>query len=311
MITIETMTLCNGYQTNGGGAINFALNNITLRISGSIIKDNSVTDSYGGAINSNTLGNKVIAEGCLFLNNNAVKSSGVTAGGAIYLPGASSDADSGVLIARNCVFMKNSAVNYGAVGAGNVYMDNCVFASNEAKDQIGGVFVEIGGKIENSIFYNNIAGGVPDGGSSGGLAHYWSDSETLTLEVINCTFASNEARNGSAVGDSGGMYGNADNTIVKNCIFWGNIAQTNPQMRNGINNVTYCDVQDGYPGTGNASAEPRFAGAIPFSSPADLKLTSGSPTSVTQGGTTAGAPTTDFDGTARIAPYSMGAYEKN
>ena len=51
----------------------------------------------------------------------------------------------------------------------------------------------------------------------------------------------------------GGIYGEGSPTI-KNCIVWGN---DDVEISCGLP-VSYCDVQDGYPGLGNINVEPDF-----------------------------------------------------
>ena len=73
-------------------------------------------------------------------------------------------------------------------------------------------------------------------------------SENADADVLNCTFIAN--------GVNYGIFANGDcNTTVTNCILWGN---GDVQISGDANdaNVTYSDIQDGWPGVGNIDEDP-------------------------------------------------------
>jgi hypothetical protein len=79
------------------------------------------------------------------------------------------------------------------------------------------------------------------------------------VEVSWCTIADNRAGPDPASGTGGGIYVHGQEAAVYDCIVWGNQAGASPQIHPPVmGTVTYCDVQGGYPGTGNFSADPRF-----------------------------------------------------
>ena len=111
--------------------------------------------------------------------------------------------------------------------------------------------------------------------------------------VTNCTFVANmaDSSGGSAIyGIPPGEYG--DVVIVTNCILWGNVGE---QISGDIDaNVTYCDIEGGWPGVGNISKNPMFG-------PDGWHLLMCSPC-IDAGTNTpvGGLPATDIDGQARI-----------
>ena len=100
--------------------------------------------------------------------------------------------------------------------------------------------------LTNCTFVANSAYGSFMFGAEGGGMFNNSSSPTLT----NCTFTANSVRFRSA----GGMYNAGASPTLTNCILWQN---TQAEIE-GTSVATYCDVQDGYTGTGNINADPQF-----------------------------------------------------
>ena len=101
---------------------------------------------------------------------------------------------------------------------------------------------------------NNLLAFNKTGSSAGGFYIVGTN-----IKLINNIIAYNRAYNG------GGIY--IDNTstqipnILTNNIIWGNVADYNPQIYNVANKpleVSYCDVEDGWPGVGNIDIDPLF-----------------------------------------------------
>lgn len=306
-ITMESLTITNGYKSSvDGGGIYIDPNNIVLHLKNVSMTYNRVdttSNYYGGAINGR-ITDSIVAENCDFSSNEAFMA------GAIYLA-ASGALDTNILIAKNCRFFSNSAVLAG----GAIYVpyvsleacafyDNAVYRPSDYADS-GAAFIRDGGLIVNSIFYNNKVTGDNTDVIGGGAIRFYADA---TLEVVNCTIVSNEAI--GALSEGGGIVFQPKPTYlhIKNCIIRGNIAASVPDIPTTVD-VTYSDIQDGHAGTGNVSAEPGFAGTIPYDSVDDFKLTSSTTTDVTQGGTTEGAPSADYSGAARTGYNSMGAFQ--
>jgi len=86
----------------------------------------------------------------------------------------------------------------------------------------------------------------------GNTANYGGGLYKCNGTITNCTFTDNTANLG------GGIYNDSSSPTVTNCILWAN---SDTQIyNNGTSSpvVTYCDVQAGYPGTGNIDADPLF-----------------------------------------------------
>jgi hypothetical protein len=93
--------------------------------------------------------------------------------------------------------------------------------------------------IANCIFIRNMA-------FLGGGMYNNNSTPTLT----NCTCTGN-----MAAWDGGGMYNYSSTPTVTNCIFWGN---NHGQIRGSGVNVTYSNIQGGWPGEGNIGTDPCF-----------------------------------------------------
>ncbi|MCP4711613.1 MAG: DUF5123 domain-containing protein, partial [Planctomycetes bacterium] len=140
--------------------------------------------------------------------------------------------------------------------------------------------------LTNCIFSGNFAYRY-----GGGMYNLFSSSSTLT----NCTFSEN-----SAVNNGGGMSNqNSSSPTLINCILWGNIAaRGGNEIANDDSSpdVTYCDIQGGYTGTGNIDADPLFVDP----GNGDFHLQSDSPC-IDKGDNSAPyLPLTDFEGDYRI-----------
>ncbi len=164
-------------------------------------------------------------------------------GGGMYTVGNSTPT------VTNCTFTGNS----GKVGAGmhnrgsSPTVTNCMFSGNSASLRGGGMGNDLSSSsstVTNCTFAGNWAGQ-----NGGGMYNNANSSPTVT----NCTFTGNSA------GQNGGaMYNNNNATpTLTNCILWGDTPQE-IYVASGSPVVTYCDIQDGWPGTGNIDADPLF-----------------------------------------------------
>ena len=127
--------------------------------------------------------------------------------------------------------------------------------------------------------------------------------------MTNCTFCNNTASYGGGMHNEGTCCTFYSSPTVTNCILWGD---TLPEIYNAIYSspqVTYCDVQEGYAGTGNING-------LPMLTP-DFHLLIGSPCIDTGDNNAPSLPAKDFDGNSRIldgdgngtATVDMGADE--
>jgi len=312
-ITFEDLTLRNGSISGNGGAIYFNLN-IPLYVKNVDFIGNS---AYSGAA-IYLQGGSLVAENCSFTGGSATSTNANQGGGAVYVVSGRS------FYARCCVFDDNGTRREGAqvhnrgsatlescvltngsseadgggiFNTGTVHLKKCTIEANSALIKGGGIcntgtFAE--GRVENCVITHN------RGFDGGGMF----DDSSVTINIINCTFVSNEA------GCSGGGIWADDNTRMSNCIFWGN--SHNQIGTSGGPFIEYSDVEGGYTDTGGGmvDVDPDFV-SYP-NEPLDLRLQASSTLEVTRGGTGEGAPSEDFNGKPRSkadGKVSMGAYE--
>ncbi|HEY1249865.1 MAG TPA: S-layer homology domain-containing protein [Thermoanaerobaculia bacterium] len=169
---------------------------------------------------------------------------------------------SGAPLLLSCLFQGNS-VGFGgkggavyAGGGSTVTSQSCVFRSNSiSSSSTGGGGVETSGAavtLINSIFAQNNPNGLQVASVDGSV-------------VDNCTFTANAGY--------GAAFVSSNSNTVSNSIFWGDSAgEICTGVCLGSASVTYSDVQGGFAGTGNVSADPLFIQA-----PSDLRPGPGSP----------------------------------
>ncbi len=310
-------------RNNANRGINSGSNANSITLTNTIIRDNNEfgvnTNGNGAGIFLNN-GTSHVFTNCTFDNNNA---SGV--GGAIFAQNISA----GNFIMTGTTISGNSAIGQG----GGIYSNNChsvitksTITSNTSQNVGGGFFVQGGGysiNLTNSIVADNMA-------TSGGGIYFNSG---ITVNFTNCTFSGNTTSN-TVSGRGGAIYCNDVDPIITNCIFWNNIAGSNPSsghnvyaMSNGaLFTFTYCDLINNTNtlsgngtytvGVTNISSDPQFVDAAN----GDWSLQAGSP--CIDYGTISGAPLDDIVGTLRgidgrgdgnitgdLSDYDIGAYE--
>ena len=126
----------------------------------------------------------------------------------------------------NCMFSRNSGDLYGGGmenNGGSPILNNCTFFGNTSLDYGGGMF--------NSVSSPTIA---------------------------NCTFAKNTAQVGNALYVSLTSKENQYTVQLTNCILWDGSNEV-WNTDDSIINITYSDVQGGFPGKGNIDSDPCFA----------------------------------------------------
>ncbi|HRD82490.1 MAG TPA: choice-of-anchor Q domain-containing protein, partial [Saprospiraceae bacterium] len=259
--------------------------NVTV-LSGDIgtVGDNS-DNSYHVVFNKNNgLDHTAVLDGFTIQYGNAVGATGFNenGGGGIYNFNVSPKIE-------NCIFSFNHADFGGGISNqinSSPTIINCQFISNSAATNGGGMnnFAQNVGvcnpTVVNCLFSNNAA-------NSGGGIYNFSFLATVNPNIINNTIYNNSG---------GGIYNSASSPNVTNCIIWGNGSQI--VNSNATPTITQSIVQGGYspctncPG-GNGDVNPLFVNAAA----GDFHLQACSP--AIDAGTSAGAPTTDFDGDAR------------
>ena len=252
----------NGY---GIICINWSSVNVT---NCDIIKNRGGTSVQGGGIYCED-SNSLIVTNCI-ISKNASDANG----GGICCK------DSNNLTVTNCTITDNEAGNYG----GAIYNYNSLFSaitdstfSGNSADEGGGLLLydSSSPNIANCIFTGNTATYY-----GGAMSSYYSSPT-----VVNCIFSGNKADygggicnayqpspaiinctfSGNSVGTYGGgmyNYGALLEPDIANCIFWDNDAVTggNEIYNDGTSesNVTYSDINGGWPGNENINEDPCF-----------------------------------------------------
>jgi predicted outer membrane repeat protein len=184
----------------------------------------------------------------------------------------------------NCTLVANRALDGAAayLSWANALVVNCTFAGNRAGRSGGAIAMsESDARLINCVFTGNTAGDDPGYYGSGGGADIRGGGDPA---FINCTFGQNSTTaepnsTGAALRLAGPV-----NVTLSNSIVWNNTGSEQIHTQQGaVLTATYNDLQGwGMGGTGNISADPRFAdtnGAdnILGTADDDLRLLSTSP----------------------------------
>ncbi|MHC4742916.1 MAG: right-handed parallel beta-helix repeat-containing protein [Planctomycetota bacterium] len=175
----------------------------------------------GGAILNDYLSAPTITD-CIFERNTAL------GGGDRWANGGAMQNDGGDPIVSNCIFIENTGRDGGAIhnAEAQPVFTNCIFTRNTARDLGGAIYTR-----------------------------YHSD-----VKVANCTFVSNQAPNGSAVACYTYRPENFSNLEITNSIIWDGENSIWKSDESTVE-ITYSDVQHGYPGLGNIDEDPCFVDA--------------------------------------------------
>jgi hypothetical protein len=161
-------------------------------------------------------------------------------------------------IIKNNFVMDNTGVT--STGGGGIRMGdskskilNNIILNNTGKYGAGIVLNYTGGTIRNNIVCFNSQSQSYNGGAA--MWSYGSLSGA-TKVIENNTIMHNSASTGT-----GGVLCQSTIMILRNNIIWGNTSPNNSQIFNSAGSITatYCDVENGYTGTGNISTYPQFA----------------------------------------------------
>jgi len=223
-----------------------------------------------------------------------------------------------------CTFSENNADMGGGLSNDQCSptLTNCRFNRNEAWE--GGGMYNFGGRptLINCTFSGNQAENGGSGMSNEGMPEK-CDPRSGPEDCVDAIWCYPTLRNCTFVGNRSGLYGAITNSLqtratIVNCIVWNNIpADIIPSYITGSANISYSDVEGGWPGEGNINADPLFIDAdgadnIFGTDDDNLRLLPGSPC-INAGGNTAVLPWvfTDLDGNPRIINgiVDMGAYE--
>ncbi|MHC4127703.1 MAG: right-handed parallel beta-helix repeat-containing protein [Planctomycetota bacterium] len=314
--TVSHCTFSGNTASSGGGMY---IRSGSPTVTDCTFRLNTVSNAGGGMFNSG--GTDPTVTNCKFSENSAHNAGGMSNSGSSPT-------------VTTCTFSLNTASNNGGGmfnGGGSApTVTDCTFSGNMASGSGGGMFNITGSSpmVNNCTFSGGTAGN-----NGGGMYNQGRDPT-----VVNCTLSGNEATRG------GGMYNTSSSPTVTNCTFSGNTASDNGGgVRNSVNSsptvtncilwadspdeivggtpdVSYTDVQGGFPGTGNIDADPMFVDA----GNGDYHLVSGSPAiDAGHNWAIAGLASADLDGNPRFADdpatadtgcglpviVDMGAYE--
>ncbi len=267
---------------------------------GCTFRNNQSTGADAGAIYITSATGSSLVQNCTFIGNQATTVNKY--GGAIYFQGSASGIDT---IVSNCTFAVNTSYAGGAIAVNSAggssatpLITDCVFSDNRSTgsgSRIGGaMFMEnatADPTIKGSVFCGHGQGAIMSrlkstytmlvencafvgnlGAGSFGGAMY--NKETSHANVINCTFADNNAVFGAAIYDE-----NTCNVSVTNSIFWDNEstwwheAIAHHDGGAGVLTIGYSDVQGGIAATtadggsttdagGNTNVNPLLASGV-------------------------------------------------
>lgn len=199
------------------------------------------------------------------------------------------DQTDGILILTDCHFTGNTGTSIDAHYHAELTLRNCTFVDNiirsrEAIDFWGGRL-----RVYNCEFRNNLGGGIDTSadselivedcifsgnagiaidhghgrmvasncvftGNTGGFRSNGIESWSPYSFIRNCTFSNNLSARAS-------NHGSALHLIrggkVSNCIIWGNSSPAIGGREEEIF-LSYCNIQEGWPGEGNINVDPNF-----------------------------------------------------
>jgi hypothetical protein len=152
----------------------------------------------------------------------------------------------GTITALECAFLGNRGGTAGAISGGDMRLHDCEFAGNSgfvtgaAAARGSGVLT-----ITGCVFSGNSARGGP-----GAI-----DSRAEATLVSNCTFADNRGSTGVlGFWPGGGLPGKLTQCVIREGVHPFGV---HPWSTSQVN-VTYSDIQDGFPGQGNIDVDPCF-----------------------------------------------------
>jgi hypothetical protein len=249
-----------------------------------ILSGNAASHNGGGIFNNG--GNLTLTK--VLFNGNT---SGSEGGGIKGVGGSPTLTD--------VTFTGNTAAGAGGgmltINGTTPHLTNVTFSGNSAGTGVGGGLHNYG---TDSVLVNVTFGG----NSADSGAGMWNTSSNPSL--TNVTFSGN-----TAAASGGGMYNWFSNPTITNSILYGD---TGGEIFNSTATpvVTYSDVQGGYAGTGNISANPKL-GALVSNGGFTKTMALGAGSAALDAADTATCAAKDQRGVARPqgGKCDMGAYE--
>lgn len=161
----------------------------------------------------------------------------------------------GFVITSGCFMAVSMGPPTGGAGmlisSGSPTLINCTFTCN-AVFQVGGGLYNLSSSptLINCTFTRNYAG------SGAGMCNFpaWQSSQGSNPTLTNCTFYGNWAQEGRAI-----LKYSSSNLRLKNCILWDGGDEISSNGDSLRTELTYSNVQGGWPGEGNINEDPLFA----------------------------------------------------
>ncbi|MHC4641780.1 MAG: hypothetical protein ACYS32_09065, partial [Planctomycetota bacterium] len=153
--------------------------------------------------------------------------------------------------------ISDNSITYGAGAGGSAGYDGetqggGIYCDQESVSSIENCLItknQVTGGNEICIFGNCFGGEAYGGGISFG--------EDISSTIGNCTVSDNILTVGNSTVYGAGVSNSKDSAVtVENSIIWGNIGAN--EIHGNVN-ITYSDIEGGYPGSGNIDDDPCFA----------------------------------------------------
>ena len=179
----------------------------------------------------------------------------------------------------NCIIRNNGTVSRGGgieiIQSSGTFISGCTIQQNETSQSGGGIYIA---NCWDVVIQNCLITDNETNGRGGGI---YFQGNNPNLSIVNCTVAKNRANEGGGVYDIGV---NQTPIKIRNSILWGNVANIHQSIYSENSEITYSDIQGGWPGIGNINTNPVFLNTYEF----DYHLHSSSPCIDT------GDPTDDY-----------------
>lgn len=309
-ITQNTLTANTGDVAGGGVELCFDGKLINNQISNNSVVQNSLEHyAFSGGVDCDCP--NAILESNKITHNSLISHSNVP--GSSFAGGVTILGCQGRLsknyVSNNTIWVNTDRGGHGAgvqimqtadlfIVDGNFISENAII---HGKGWGGGANIaKCSPLVINNIFVGNSA-------TNGGGFYLVGNNMS---HLINNTIVNNQATEG------GGMViANSSAPVLMNNIIWGNKASSNPAITiwDSSVEIAYCDIQDGWSGTGNIDADPLFSDTLFHLSDGSPCIGAGIASHDFGGGMICNCPQTDINGRQRPFPESsrpdMGAWE--